>query len=54
MSESNYKTWSIALLKGGLVDVCWDVTCVLTMLAELPAEHVPGPPPLASGVRHGD
>lgn len=22
------------------------------MLAELPAEHVPGPPPLASGVRH--
>lgn len=25
---------------------------VLTMFAELPAEHVPGPPPLASGVRH--
>lgn len=24
------------------------------MLAELPAEHVPGPPPLASGVRHDD
>lgn len=22
------------------------------MLAECPAEHVPGPPPLASGVRH--
>lgn len=22
------------------------------MFAELPAEHVPGPPPLAPGVRH--
>lgn len=25
---------------------------ILTMFAELPAEHVPGPPPLAPGVRH--
>lgn len=24
----------------------------LTMFTEWPAEHVPGPPPLASGVRH--
>lgn len=25
---------------------------LLTMFAEGPAKHVPGPPPLASGVRH--
>lgn len=45
VSASKYQMWV-------WVSLCLVGYKLLTMLAEWSAEHVPGPSPLASGVRH--